>query len=147
MDHLKRFVFSGPGSWPLERALDWAAQHGFSRVDFNADNPPNYPASFTPERVRAVRGRCEQAGLRLGIHSLSAVNLAEITPVMHAAADTYLQQNFDLAHQLGCDYVICHGGYHFGGDYEARFATAIDRMRRTDSSIACFALSIRPAEA
>jgi sugar phosphate isomerase/epimerase len=127
---LKRFVFSGPGSWPLERALDWAVQHGFTRVDFNADNPPNYPATFTPERVRGVRERCEAAGLRLGIHSLSAVNMAEISPVMHAAADAYLQQNFDLARELGCGYVICHGGFHFSSDREARFQVSIDRMRR-----------------
>jgi sugar phosphate isomerase/epimerase len=49
---------------------------------------------------------------------------------MHAAADAYLRENLELAHTLGGGYVICHGGYHFGGDREARFATAIDRMRR-----------------
>lgn len=130
MDHRSRFVFAGPGSWPLEHAIQWAAEHGFTRVDFNADAPPNYPATFTPDRARLIRELAAAHRISLGLHTLSAVNVAEITPVMHAAADAYLQQNFDLAATLGCGYVICHGGYHFSSDREERFATAIDRMRR-----------------
>ena len=129
MDHRGRFVFAGPGTWPVERAIQWAAEHQFQRVDFNADTPPNYPATFTPERVTAIRDAAARHGIRLGIHSLSAVNMAEITPVMHAAIDEYLRQNFDLAAALGADYVICHGGYHFSRDRAERLATAIDRMQ------------------
>ena len=59
MDNASRFVFSGPSSWPLEQAIRWAVEHGFSRVDFNADNTANYPGTFTPERVALVRAsRC-----------------------------------------------------------------------------------------
>ncbi len=130
MDHASRFVFSGPGSWPLERVIEWAAEHGFGRVDFNADGPPNYPATFAPERVRAVRALAAERGIRLGIHSLSAVNMAEITPVMASAADAYVRQNLDLARALGCGYVILHGGFHFSSDYEQRFEAAIERMRK-----------------
>src|SRR6266516_1469982 len=108
MDHGSRFVFSGPGSWPLEQALQWASDHGFTRVDFNSDNPPNYPATFTPERIRSIRARAGDSGVQLGIHSSSAVNMAELTPVMSTAADEYLRSNFDLARDLGCGYVICH---------------------------------------
>lgn len=130
MDHRHRFVFAGPGSWTLERALEWAAAHDFTRVDFNADTPANYPATFTPERAASVRALASRHGIQLGIHTLSAVNMAEITPVMHAAADDYVRQNFDLAAALGCGYVICHGGYHFSSDREQRMATAIERMGR-----------------
>src|SRR5579859_3884603 len=133
MDHRHRFVFSGPGSWTLESAMAWAAAHAFTRVDFNADTSPNYPATFTPERAASVKDLAARHGIQLGIHTLSAVNMAEITPVMHAAIDAYLRQNFDLAVSLGCGYVICHGGYHFSSDREERMATAIDRMRRAAS--------------
>src|SRR5579872_6427492 len=102
MDQRGRFVFAGPGSWPLEQAIQWAADHGFSRVDFNADTPPNYPGTFTAERVATVRELAARHGMHVGIHSLSAVNMAEITPVMHAAADEYLRQNVALAASLGC---------------------------------------------
>lgn len=130
MDHAARFVFSGPGSWPLERAMAFAAEHGFSRVDFNADGPPNYPATFTSERTAGVRELAARHGLALGLHTLSAVNMAEITPVMAAAADRYLEQNVDLAAALGCGYLICHGGYHFSTDVEPRFEASLARMRR-----------------
>lgn len=110
--------------------MEWAAAHRFSRVDFNADNPPNYPATFTPERVRAVRELAEANGLTLGIHTSSGENMAEITPVMAAAADEYLRLNLDLARALGCEKIICHGGYHFTSDREARLAAGLARMRR-----------------
>lgn len=130
MDQVDRFVFSGPGSWPLERALEWAVEHRFSRVDFNADGPANYPATFTPERVQAIRALAGERGVQLGIHSSSAVNMAEITPVMAAATDEYLRQNFDLAEALGCGHVTCHGGFHFSSDRDARLAAAVERMQR-----------------
>jgi sugar phosphate isomerase/epimerase len=130
MDQLSRFVIAGPASWSLERALQWASDHQFTRVDFNADTPPNYPATFGPERIAAVRDFAARHGIDMGIHTLSAVNMAEMTPVMHAAADRYVLENFDLAAALGCGYVICHGGFHFSSDLEERLATAIDRMRR-----------------
>jgi sugar phosphate isomerase/epimerase len=128
MDHSRRFVYAGPG--PVEDSIDWASKHGFTLVDFNADIPANFPGTFSPERANAIRTLTDRHGISLGIHTLSAINMAEWSPVMHAAIDEYLRQNFDLAAQLGARYVICHGGYHFGGDYRTRLATAIDRMRR-----------------
>lgn len=126
----ERFVFAGPASWPLLEAVRWAVDYGFTRVDFNADAPANYPATFNPETIAAIRALAGEHGVSLGLHTLSAVNMAEITPVLHAAIDEYLLQNFDLAHALGGGYVICHGGYHFSSDREARLAVAIDRMKR-----------------
>lgn len=130
MDYAQRFVFAGPGDWPFETAIRWAVDHGFRRVDFNADSPANYPGSFTADRVAAIRDLTARHALTLGLHTLSAVNMAEITPVMHAAIDVYVRENLDLAVTLGCAYVICHGGYHFSGDRAARLAVAVDRMQR-----------------
>jgi sugar phosphate isomerase/epimerase len=129
MDNAGRFVFSGPSSWPLEQAIRWAVEHGFRRVDFNADNDANYPGTFTPDRVGLIRGLAAEHGVAIGIHTSSAVNMAEITPVMAAAADAYVRQNLDLAQALGCTHVIVHGGFHFSSDVEARFAAAIERLR------------------
>ena len=129
MDNASRFVFSGPSSWPLEQAIRWAAEHGFQRVDFNADNRANYPATFTPERVALIRSLARDHGMVIGIHTSSAVNMAEITPVMATAADGYVRQNLDLAQALGCSHVIVHGGFHFSSDVEARFEAAIERLR------------------
>lgn len=125
-----RFVFSPPGSWPLEQAVDWASAHRFTRVDFNADGPANYPQTFDADRLARVRAQAERAGVTLGIHTSSAVNMAEITPVMAAAADAYVEQNLKLAAALGCDHVVCHGGFHFTTDYEARAEAGLARMSR-----------------
>jgi sugar phosphate isomerase/epimerase len=129
VDNASRFVFSGPGSWPLEQAIEFAVEHGFSRVDFNADNAANYPNTFTPERIARARALIERHGVRVGIHSSSAVNMAEITPVMAAAADEYLRQNLDLSKALGGTHVIVHGGFHFSSDVEGRFAAGIERLK------------------
>jgi sugar phosphate isomerase/epimerase len=128
MEQQTRFVFAGAGR--LERVIERAVQLGFTRVNFNADTPENYPESFTEERAVGVRALCQRHGVRLGIHTLSAVNMAEITPVMHRAADEYLRQNVDLAVRLGAGYLICHGGYHFGADREERLRVAVERMAR-----------------
>jgi sugar phosphate isomerase/epimerase len=130
VDHASRFIFGCPGSWTLEQAIQWAVEHRFSRLDFNADKPQNYPGTFTPERVDQITALAKAHGIELGIHTLSAVNMAEITPVMAAAADEYVRQNFDLARALGCPYVICHGGFHFSTDREERGEVSLERMRR-----------------
>jgi L-ribulose-5-phosphate 3-epimerase len=129
VDNASRFVFSGPGSWPLEQAIRFAVEHGFTRVDFNADNTANYPGTFTPERVALIRALAAEHNVAIGIHASSAVNMAEITPVMAAAADEYVRQNLDLAQTLGGTHVIVHGGFHFSSDVEARFVAAIERLK------------------
>ena len=50
MDQAQRFVFSGPG--PVEDAIRWGVEHRFTRVDFNADTPPNYPANAEPGMIK-----------------------------------------------------------------------------------------------
>ena len=72
MSNASRFVFSGPSSWPLEQAIQFAVEHGFSWVDFNADNAANYPGTFTPERIARVRALVSDHGIAVGIHSSSA---------------------------------------------------------------------------
>jgi sugar phosphate isomerase/epimerase len=80
--------------------------------------------------VAAIRAKTAEHGIQLGIHTSSSINMAEKTPVMRAAVDTYVQQNFDVAQAVGCRYVICHGGFHFSSDVDVRFKSAIDRMTR-----------------
>jgi sugar phosphate isomerase/epimerase len=129
VDNASRFVFSGPSSWPLEQAIRFAIEHDFTRVDFNADNAANYPATFTADRVSLIRSLVAEHGIAIGIHTSSGVNMAEITPVMSAAADEYLRQNLDLSKSLGGTHVIVHGGFHFSSDVDGRFEASIARLR------------------
>jgi len=124
-----RFGFDAPKSKPIEESIRWAAQNGFSYIDFQADLPPNDIDSFDIDRVRMIRHLCEVHGIAIGIHSSSAINNAEYVPIMAEAVDQYLFANLDLAARLGCGWLIGHGGYHFG-DVQRRRETSVDRMKR-----------------
>jgi sugar phosphate isomerase/epimerase len=118
------------GGTHLEDALAWAAAHGFHYVDFNADRTANHLQSWSDERVRAVRQTCTQHDIHLGLHTASAVNVAELSPFVSDAVDDYLRANIDLAGRLGCEWLVVHGGYHFSSDVSARMAASLERLKR-----------------
>jgi sugar phosphate isomerase/epimerase len=124
-----RFGFNASNRQPLEDSIRWAAQNGFSYIDFQADLPPNDLASFDADRVRRVRELCESNDIQIGVHPSSAINNAEDVPIMAEAVDDYLLANLDLAARLGCGWLVGHGGYHFG-NLPRRRQAAIERMQR-----------------
>jgi sugar phosphate isomerase/epimerase len=77
-----------------------------------------------------MRATCERHRIHLGLHSASAVNVAETSPLLAAAAEQYLRTYIDLAGRLGAEWIVVHGGYHFTGDYAARRAASIERLQR-----------------
>jgi sugar phosphate isomerase/epimerase len=117
----------------LEDGLAWAAAHGVRYVDAcleGAPDHPNAPATWTAERVAALRATCERHGIHLGLHSASAVNVAETSPLLAEAADQYLRTYVDLAGRLGAEWIVVHGGYHFTGDFAARLSSSVERLGR-----------------
>jgi len=118
------------GKLRLEEALEWAAANEFSYADVCVDNPPNALESFDEARVRGVRAALERHGIRLGLHTLSAVNVAETSPFLREAVDRYLCAYMDLAMRLGAGWIVIHAGYHFTSDYERRREAALDRLKR-----------------
>lgn len=124
-----RFGFNAPADTPIEDSIEWAGRAGFGYIDFQADVAPNALASFDGRRVRRVRELCDEHGVKIGLHPSSAVNNAEIVPIVSGAIDEHLTANLDLAARLGCGWVIAHGGYHFG-DVDRRRAAALERIKR-----------------
>jgi sugar phosphate isomerase/epimerase len=118
------------GSMRLEEALAWAVTHGFHYVDFNADRPPNRLDTWDAARLRAVREQCAQHNIHLGLHTLSAVNVAEFSPFVSEAVDVYLRANIDFAQRLGCAWMIVHAGYHFSSNIAARREAALEHLQR-----------------
>src|SRR5262245_58657775 len=118
------------GGTRLEEALAWAAANALHYVDFNADRPPNRLDSWSDERVRAVRDSCARHDMHLGLHTASAVNVAELSPYVSEAVDAYLRGNIDLAVRLGCEWLVVHAGYHFSSDVSARMAASLERLKR-----------------
>jgi sugar phosphate isomerase/epimerase len=115
---------------PAEEGIAWAAQHDVRVVDIEIDRAPNALASFLGPRGEALRAACGASGIALGLHTLSAVNVAELSPFVSEAVDQYLRAYIDAARRLGAGWVVVHAGYHFTGDYRERRAAALERLKR-----------------
>lgn len=114
---------------PAEKAIRWAAENDVRFLDVQTDLAPNALASM-PERAAGIRALCEETSVQLGLHTLSGVNIAEVSPHVSDAADAYLADYIDLAEQTGAGWVIVHAGYHFTSDYERRRQAGLDRLQR-----------------
>jgi sugar phosphate isomerase/epimerase len=98
--------------------------------DAQTDIAPNAMESFDDARCGRIADACAQHGLHLGLHTLSGVNIAEVSPFLRDAADQYLRTYIDLAQRLKAEWVVVHGGYHFTSDVAMRKQASIDRLKR-----------------
>lgn len=114
----------------LEEGVAWAATHGVRHLDVQLDTAANALPTFDDRRAKGVRAACEAHGIHLGLHTLSAVNMAEYSPFMSEAMDQYLRAYVEIAPKLGADWIVVHGGYHFTADRQLRIETAIERLKR-----------------
>lgn len=117
-------------SMRLEDGIAWAAQHGVKYIDIQLDTGENAFTRFDDARSAGIRAACERAGIHLGLHTLSAVNVAEYSPLLSEAVDEYLRAYIDIAPRLGAEWVVVHAGYHFTSDVKQRMQAGLDRLRR-----------------
>jgi len=71
----------------VEDGLRWAATHRLHYVDVRLDTSPEAFDAFTPERCAALRTQAEADGITIGLHTLSAANIAEYAPYVAEAVD------------------------------------------------------------
>jgi len=114
----------------LEDAVEWAARHGVRGIDIQLDTAENALTRFDDARSAAVRARCERHGIHLGLHTLSAVNVAEYSPYVGEAVDHYLRAYVDASGRLGAAWIVVHAGYHFTADKELRIEAGLKRLKR-----------------
>ena len=69
-----------------------AIKHGVRYLDLKIDVAPNAIETLTDERVANIRRICDENGIHVGIHTLSAVNVAEIAPHVRDGVDRYLDR-------------------------------------------------------
>lgn len=113
-----------------EDAVRHAGTHRVRFADIQIDSDPNALESFDAARCAGLRALCGAHGVRLGLHTLSAVNIAEFSPFMRDAADRYLRAYIDVARAVGAGWVVVHAGYHFTADRDRRIEASLARMRR-----------------
>jgi len=114
---------------PLEPAVEWAVKHQVPYIDLCLDQTPELLQKGS-SRWRKARTQLEKAGIRLGLHTLSAVNIAETSPYVSEATDGYLAAYMSAAQHLGAGWIVVHGGYHFGSDKKPRMDAAVARIAR-----------------
>ena len=114
----------------LEDAVAWAAHHQLRYIDIELDTDANALTSFDDRRCTAIRAACADRGIHLGLHTLSAVNVAEYSPYVGAAVDEYLRAHVDVASRLGAEWIVVHAGYHFTADRDARMEAGLARLQR-----------------
>ncbi len=129
MDLFRRIGVDLGRDMPAEDAIRWAAHNAVHYLDVQTDLAPNALASM-PDRAAGLRRLCEETGVNLGLHTLSGVNIAEVSPHVSDAADQYLKSYIDLARDCGAGWVIVHAGYHFTGDYKLRRQAGLERLQR-----------------
>ena len=91
-----------------EEGIEIAARHTVHYIDIQTDIAPNALESFDDQRCGRVRDACAAANIHLGLHTLSGVNVAEISPFLREAADDYLKAYVDLAVRLEAEWVVVH---------------------------------------
>ena len=114
---------------PLEPAVEWAVQHKVPYIDLCLDQTPELLQKGS-SRWRKARTQLEKAGIELGLHTLSAVNVAEYSPYVSEAVDAYLKSYIDIYAKLGAQWIVVHAGYHFTDDIDMRMQAGCARLQR-----------------
>ena len=114
----------------LEDAIEWAAMHDVRYVDIQLDTAANALNTFDDARAAGIREACKRRGIHLGLHTLSAVNVAEYSPYVAEAVDHYLNGYVDVYGKLGAEWIVVHAGYHFTSDKEMRMTAGLERLKR-----------------
>lgn len=114
----------------IEEAVRWAAGNDVHYVDVCLDGGAIDPEEYTADTVTSIRNVCDDDDVRIGLHTLSAVNVAETSAHVDEAVDEYLRAYVDIGEKVGADRIIVHGGYHFTDDAEERIQASKDRLRR-----------------
>jgi sugar phosphate isomerase/epimerase len=114
----------------LETALEWAAKNKLRHIDIQLDVGENALPKFDAKRCAGVRKLMDKHGIELGLHTNSAVNVAEYSPHVSDAVTEYLKHYVDLVPKLGASWTEMHAGYHFGKDKKARMEAGKERLQR-----------------
>lgn len=114
----------------LEEGIEWAAANNVCHIDIQLDTAANALTTFDDRRAAGVRAACEKHGVHLGLHTLSAVNVAEYSPYVSGAVDEYLKSYIDIYSRLGAEWIVVHAGYHFSKDKALRMEAGLERLKR-----------------
>ena len=114
----------------LEEGIDWAAKNKVRYIDVQLDTAENALPAFDTKRCAGVRKLLDRHGIKLGLHTNSAVNVAEYSPHVADAVTDYLKSYVDIFPKLGASWMVVHAGYHFTKDKGMRMKAGRERLQR-----------------
>jgi sugar phosphate isomerase/epimerase len=114
----------------LEDAVEWAAEHRVRYIDIQLDTGDNALGTISGIRGARVKEMCERHGVHLGLHTASAVNVAEYAPIVSDAVEAYLKAYVDASVRLGAKWIVMHAGFHFTSDKAQRMQAGRERLQR-----------------
>lgn len=114
----------------IEDGIEAAIRHGIRYLDVKIDTAPNAIETLTPERIAGIRSACGANGIHLGVHTMSAVNMAEVAPHVRDGVERYLIGHMDTCKLLGGEWIVVHAGFHFTSDYAMRRDAGLERLKR-----------------
>lgn len=117
------------GKGPVEEAFTFAAENGIEWLELACQEPVNFPRTFDPERIDRVRRLIHEYSMRCVVHSASFVNTAETMPGVREACEEHLKEYIRLTHDLGCERLIVHAGYHFSLGLDGPIAALLRTLR------------------
>jgi sugar phosphate isomerase/epimerase len=114
----------------LEDAVEWAAEHRVRYIGIQLDTGDNALGTISGVRGSRVRDLCARHGVTIGLHTSSAVNVAEYAPYVGDAVEAYLKGYVDASVRLGAKWIVMHAGFHFTSDKDERMKAGRDRLKR-----------------
>jgi sugar phosphate isomerase/epimerase len=114
----------------LEDAVEWAAEHQVRCIDIQLDTGDNALGTISGVRGSRLRDLCAKHGVTIGLHTSSAVNVAEYAPYVGDAVEAYLKAYVDASVRLGAKWIVMHAGFHFTSDKDDRIKAGRDRLKR-----------------
>ena len=107
-----------------------AAARGTNVVQFFLGDPQDWkgPSVAYPGGAAALRGAAQAAGVTLYVHSPYTINVATTNNRIRSPSRKLLQQNVDLAAEVGARALIVHGGHVLAADDPA---IGFDNWRKT----------------
>jgi sugar phosphate isomerase/epimerase len=97
---------------PCEEYFQFAFDNDFDRLDLGCSAPPNFPHTFTKDRIKRVKELGEKYNMPYGLHSSSFVNTAELMPLVREASEQHLLDYITLSKDIGAEYCVIHCGYY-----------------------------------
>jgi sugar phosphate isomerase/epimerase len=114
----------------IEDGVAWAAKNRVKYLDIQLDTEANAITSFDAARCAEVKALREKHDIHIGLHTSSAVNVAEYAPHASDGVDEYLKAYVDVYTAIGAEWIVVHAGYHFTKDKELRMRAGLERLKR-----------------